>query len=167
MTINNLNDLEHLAGCLGDVLMAKGLYLVTAESCTGGWLASMITSVAGSSAWFERGMVTYSNQSKTDLLGVPGALIAEHGAVSSAVVVAMAEGARQSFAGEGSSVAVAITGIAGPTGGSLEKPVGTVWFSWARAGDVRSECKYFPGDRNKVRYLAVHYALEGCLKYWS
>ena len=130
--------------------------MATAESCTGGLIAAACTAVAGSSAWFERGFVTYSNEAKTDLLGVDAALIAEHGAVSEAVACAMAQGA---IVRSNAQVAVAVTGVAGPTGGSADKPVGTVWFGWSVLGKVQAECQHFEGDRAAVRAAAVQHAL--------
>ena len=134
--------------------------MVTAESCTGGMIAAACTDLAGSSAWFERGFITYSNAAKTELLGVDAALIAEHGAVSEQVARAMAQGA---ILRSNAQVAVAVTGIAGPTGGSKDKPVGTVWFGWSVAGEVTSECRVFAGDRAAVRAATVDYALQNLL----
>lgn len=146
---------------LGEVLAARGLILVTAESCTGGGIAMAVTEVAGSSAWFDRAFVTYSNQAKTEMLGVPAALIAEHGAVSEAVVKAMAQGAIQASRAD---LAVAVSGIAGPGGGSADKPVGTVWFAWMRrGGQARSACLRFAGERSAVRTQAITVALEGLI----
>nr|WP_315847861.1 CinA family protein [uncultured Rhodoferax sp.] len=130
--------------------------LVTAESCTGGLIAGACTDLAGSSAWFERGFVTYSNAAKTEQLGVDAALIATHGAVSEPVARAMVLGALQHSHAQ---VAVAVTGVAGPTGGSAEKPVGTVWFGWATPAGVRTEVQHFAGDRAAVRAATVHHAL--------
>nr|WP_255507672.1 CinA family protein [Ottowia sp. GY511] len=135
--------------------------LATAESCTGGLIAGACTDLAGSSDWFERGFVSYSNAAKTELLGVPAELIARHGAVSEAVVRAMAEGAvRHSRA----QTAVAVTGVAGPGGGSADKPVGTVWFGWCVADRTESECVRFDGDRAAVRAQTVCHALAGLLR---
>ncbi len=138
-----------LVSNLAQALMQKGWQMATAESCTGGMIAAACTDLAGSSAWFERGVVTYSNASKTALLGVPPELIAQEGAVSEAVARAMAEGLlRQS----GVNLAVAVTGIAGPSGGTPGKPVGTVWMAWARQGQTTlCECRCWPGDRASVR----------------
>nr|WP_315480665.1 CinA family protein [uncultured Rhodoferax sp.] len=130
--------------------------LATAESCTGGLIAGACTDLAGSSAWFERGFVTYSNAAKTEQLGVDAALIATHGAVSEPVVRAMVQGALQHSRAQ---VAVAVTGVAGPTGGSADKPVGTVWFGWATPAGLRSEVQHFAGDRAAVRAATVHHAL--------
>lgn len=150
-----------LARSLGDLLKLRGLRITTAESCTGGWIAKTLTDVAGSSAWFDRGFVTYSNDAKHDMLGVPQALIERYGAVSGECVAAMAEGALR----EGrADVAVAVSGIAGPDGGSAEKPVGTVWFGFSGAGgDTQTVHRLLPGDREAVRRAAVGIALRGVL----
>lgn len=142
---------------LADRLLAHGWSLATAESCTGGLIAAACTDLAGSSRWFERGFVTYSNAAKTELLGVPGTLIDTEGAVSAPVAEAMAGGAlRQSRA----QVALAVTGIAGPGGGSVEKPVGTVWFAWALPVRCWTERRCFDGDRAAVRRQTVQHALQ-------
>jgi len=130
--------------------------LATAESCTGGLISATCTDLAGSSAWFERGLVTYSNAAKTELLGVDPALIAQHGAVSDAVVRAMVQGALKHAHAQ---VAVAVTGVAGPGGGSADKPVGTVWFGFALPGQVLTERRHFAGDRAQVRSATVQLAL--------
>ncbi|WP_415162106.1 CinA family protein [Ottowia sp.] len=145
---------------LADALLRRGWMMATAESCTGGLIAGACTDLAGSSAWFERGFVTYSNAAKTELLGVPAALIAAHGAVSEPVARAMAEGA---IAHAHAQAAVAVTGVAGPTGGSVEKPVGTVWFGWCVDGRVTTELRRFGGDRAAVRAQAVAHALRRLL----
>jgi nicotinamide-nucleotide amidase len=137
-------------------MLKNGWMLTTAESCTGGLIAAACTDLAGSSGWFERGFVTYSNAAKTELLGVDAALIAKHGAVSEAVVRAMAAGA---LAHSNAQVAVAVTGIAGPGGGSADKPVGTVWLGWAWPGGVVTERCQFDGDRAAVRAATVQHAL--------
>ena len=142
---------------LADLLINRGLRLVTAESCTGGMIAAVCTDLAGSSAWFERGFVTYSNDAKTESLGVDGALIQEHGAVSEEVVRAMVIGA---IAHSKAQIAVAVTGVAGPTGGSRDKPVGTVWFGWSVAGEIKSERMLFSGDRAAVRTSTTQHALQ-------
>jgi nicotinamide-nucleotide amidase len=130
--------------------------LATAESCTGGLISAACTALAGSSEWFDRGFVTYSNDAKTEQLGVDAQLIAEHGAVSEPVVRAMAFGAaRHSKA----RISIAVTGIAGPTGGSADKPVGTVWFGFSVHGTLHSEVQHFEGDRTRVREATVHHAL--------
>lgn len=135
--------------------------LATAESCTGGWIAKVLTDIPGSSAWFHGGFVTYSNAAKTAMLGVPEALLADSGAVSREVVEAMAAGAQQRT---GAPLAVAVSGIAGPGGGTPDKPVGTVWFAWAGPDSTRrNEVRQFPGDREAVRRQTVAVALEGVL----
>ncbi len=146
---------------IAEQLTARGWRLATAESCTGGWVARELTARAGSSDWFDCGFVTYSNAAKQRLLGVPPDLIERDGAVSEAVVRAMAEGAvRNSDA----RVAVSISGVAGPGGGSAEKPVGTVWFGWACQGQpTRAERHLLDGDREAVRHQAVEIALRGIL----
>ena len=157
------HELTRLAARVGECLQERGWRLATAESCTGGWVAKTITDIAGSSDWFERGFVTYSNASKQELLGVDARLIEKHGAVSAAVVRAMVAGA---LAHSHAGIALAVSGIAGPGGGSPEKPVGTVWFAWGRAGGgcvTRREC--FAGDREAVRAQAVRTALLGLLEY--
>lgn len=154
--------LEDLATRLGAALAAGGRMLATAESCTGGGVARAVTDVAGSSAWFERGFVTYSDDAKHEMLGVSAGMIAEHGAVSAAVVEAMASGA---LSRSRADVAVAITGVAGPGGGSAAKPVGTVWFAWARRGQSpECRCHRLGGDRAAVREAAVRIALEGVIE---
>ena len=146
-----------LVAATAALLLQKGWMMATAESCTGGLIAGACTELAGSSTWFERGFVTYSNAAKTELLGVDAALIEAHGAVSEPVARAMAEGA---VARSAAQAAVAVTGVAGPTGGSPEKPVGTVWFGWSVGGQVRTERRRFEGDRAAVRAATVHYALQ-------
>jgi nicotinamide-nucleotide amidase len=151
-----------LARSVGERLAAAGETLVTAESCSGGWIAKACTDVPGSSAWFRGGVVAYDNSIKTGLLDVPGALLVQHGAVSEPVVRAMAAGALQRL---GATVAVAVSGIAGPDGGTPGKPVGTVWLAWARRnGDgapvVESRSERFAGDRDAVRRWTVLRALE-------
>lgn len=137
--------------------MRRHWMLATAESCTGGLIAGACTDLSGSSNWFERGFVSYSNAAKTELLGVPAALIEQHGAVSAPVAQAMAEGAvRRSRA----QVAVAVTGVAGPTGGTTDKPVGLVWFGFALPERTLTEKMNFPGDRAAVRAATVQHALQ-------
>lgn len=152
---------ETLRELVGELLTAcreRKLMLSTAESCTGGLVAAALTAVAGSSAVFERGFVTYSNEAKTEILGVPEALLAQHGAVSEPVARAMAEGA---IAHSRADIAVSITGIAGPDGGSAEKPVGLVHFATARRdGRTLVEKRVFPGDRDAIRLAAVACALK-------
>lgn len=142
---------------LARALRQRGWMLATAESCTGGLIAGACTALSGSSDWFERGFVTYSNAAKVDMLGVPAPLIERHGAVSEPVVRAMAEGA---LARSQAQVSMAVTGIAGPTGGTADKPVGTVWFGWCIGGETRSQCRRFDGDRAAVRAATVRHALE-------
>jgi nicotinamide-nucleotide amidase len=142
---------------LAELLQAKGWMLASAESCTGGMIAAACTDLAGSSNWFERGFVTYSNEAKTELLGVDPALIAAQGAVSEVVARAMAFGAiRHSHA----QASVAVTGVAGPSGGSKDKPVGTVWFGFQVDGLLTSELRHFAGDRAAVREATVRHALN-------
>jgi nicotinamide-nucleotide amidase len=144
-------------GLLADLMLKNGLFLATAESCTGGMIAAACTDLAGSSAWFERGFVTYSNDAKTQMLGVDAALIAQHGAVSEPVARAMAFGAIRHSAAQ---VSVAVTGVAGPTGGSAAKPVGTVWFGFSVQGQLTSELQCFAGDRAAVRLATVQHAVR-------
>jgi nicotinamide-nucleotide amidase len=141
---------------LARLLLHKGWFLATAESCTGGLIAATCTDLAGSSNWFERGFVSYSNAAKCELLGVDPALIERQGAVSEPVVRAMASGA---LAHSLAQVAIAVTGVAGPGGGSPEKPVGTVWLAWATPLGVTSEVQHFAGDRAAVRQATVQHAL--------
>ena len=154
--------METLAKQLGVRLLARGLWLATAESCTGGWLAEALTSIPGSSQWFERGFVTYSDKAKEEMLGVRTETLARFGAVSRETVEEMALGAlRHSHA----QISAAITGIAGPDGGTAEKPVGTVWLAFAGDNEpTLSVLKQFQGDREAVRRLAVTAALEGLLE---
>jgi nicotinamide-nucleotide amidase len=157
-------ELEALARRVGERLSAAGRTVATAESCTGGWIAKALTDVAGSSGWVVGGLVSYSNEAKSRLLGVPPALVESHGAVSEAVVRAMAEGARGHT---GAELAVAVSGIAGPDGGSAEKPVGTVWFAWASGAGVHAECLRFDGGREAVRRQTVAHALGGLIRLAS
>jgi nicotinamide-nucleotide amidase len=154
-------DLESLALRLGRALLVRRARVATAESCTGGWIAKAFTDVAGSSQWFESGVVAYSNAAKDALLGVPSGLIARHGAVSEAVVRAMAEGARAQL---GADLAIAVSGVAGPDGGSADKPVGTVWLAWATPRDTTAEHRVFAGDREAVRRQSVAVAIKGLLE---
>jgi len=142
---------------LARLLEQRGWMLATAESCTGGLIAGACTELAGASAWFERGFVTYSNAAKIELLGVPAGLIAAHGAVSRPVARAMAAGAARQA---GTQAAVAVTGVAGPGGGSADKPVGTVWFGWSVGGRVTATQHRLDGDRHAVRMQAVVHALD-------
>ncbi len=146
-----------LVVALADALRRRGQMIATAESCTGGLIAGACTDLAGSSDWFERGIVSYSNAAKTELLGVPAALIEAHGAVSEAVALAMAAGA---LARSRATLAAAVTGIAGPGGAVPGKPVGTVWLAWGRAGALQAERLQLPGDRDAVRGATVAVALQ-------
>jgi len=150
-------DLDDLAAELGRCLRASGDRLVTAESCTGGWIAKCITDIAGSSAWLERGFVTYSNDAKREMLGVGADTLTCHGAVSEPVVREMAAGA---LAHSRATIALAVSGIAGPDGGTPAKPVGTVCFGWARSDRVKAETRCFQGDRDQVRMQSVAHALR-------
>ncbi len=160
MLLNSEHTTQYLCRLLADLLLRIELKLVTAESCTGGMIAAACTDLAGSSNWFERGFVTYSNEAKTDMLGVDAALILAHGAVSEAVARAMAFGAIRHSAAQ---VSIAVTGVAGPTGGSTSKPVGTVWFGWCVQGQLHSEMMRFDGDRAAVRSQTVVHALKRIL----
>jgi len=153
--------MDELAKKLGVRLKRANEMLATAESCTGGWAAQVVTSVAGSSAWFERGFVTYSNAAKQELLGVRAETLRTHGAVSEETAREMARGALGRSQG---TIAVSITGVAGPAGGTAEKPVGTVCFAWARGGEVRAETRRFAGDRESIRRQSVILALEGVMR---
>ena len=161
MSVPDDHDLRRLAEALGARLLdARGM-LVTAESCTGGWIAKTVTDVAGSSAWFDCGMVTYSYEAKQRLLGVRPQTLETFGAVSQETALEMVSGA---LAPSGASLAVAVTGIAGPGGGSADKPVGSVWIGWkARGGYARTELFGFDGDREAVRRQTVAAALRGLL----
>ena len=153
--------LTTLATLLGAKLKAQGVMLATAESCTGGWVAQAVTAISGSSDWFERGFVTYSDAAKQEMLGVSADTLAEHGAVSEHTAREMAAGA---LAHSRAQVAVAITGIAGPGGGSPEKPLGMVCFGWAvKEGVLNAETRQFKGDRESVRRQSVIAALQGVL----
>ena len=157
-TIPDDSSLEKRVRALAARLLEQGRRLATAESCTGGWIAKCCTDQPGSSTWFERGFVSYSDAAKHDALGVDAQVLQFAGAVSEAVARQMAAGA---LAHSAADVALAVTGIAGPDGGSEEKPVGTVWFAWDVAGTVESECMVFAGDRDAVRRQAVAHALDG------
>ena len=159
-------DLHGQAADLADILQKNGWYMATAESCTGGMIAAACTDLAGSSAWFDRGFVTYSNTAKTELLGVDPVLIESHGAVSEPVARAMAQGALARSPAQ-VVVAVAVTGVAGPGGGSADKPVGTVWFGWAMPSGIISEVRHFGGDRAAVRQATVAHALTRLLDLLS
>lgn len=151
--------MDKLAAQVGELLKSHGLMLATAESCTGGGVAQAITEIEGSSAWFERGFVTYSNYSKQQMLGVREATIRQHGAVSEMTVREMVEGALQH---SNAQVALAVSGIAGPGGGSPDKPVGTVWFAWGiKQGEIRAQRFQLDGNRAEVRAQSVLIALQG------
>jgi nicotinamide-nucleotide amidase len=154
--------LTTLAALAGNRLKARGLKLVTAESCTGGWVAEAVTAIPGSSDWFERGFVTYSNEAKQEMLGVRAETLDRTGAVSEETALEMVRGA---LAASRAQVAVSITGVAGPTGGTAVKPVGMVCFAWAVAGGgADATTKHFPGDREQVRRQSVIFALQGVLE---
>jgi nicotinamide-nucleotide amidase len=155
-------DIDELAARVGRALQDKELLLATAESCTGGGVSQAITEIAGSTGWFDCGFVTYSNASKTELLEVPAALIAQFGSVSEEVAAAMAQGA---LANSNAHIAVSTTGIAGPTGAVPGKPVGTVCFGWANGDTVHTERLVFSGDRRAVREQTVVHALQGLLRF--
>jgi len=156
------NDILDLAAKVGRALETKRLLMATAESCTGGGIAQAITEIPGSTGWFECGFVTYSNASKSEMLEVPAALIAQFGSVSVEVAGAMAEGA---VANSNADVAVSTTGIAGPTGAVRGKPVGTVCFGWSKGGTTYTERLVFSGDRHAVREQTVAHALNGLLRF--
>lgn len=157
------NQMLETAQAVADFLIKEGRSLCLAESCTGGWIAKLLTDLPGSSRWFERGFVTYSNAAKMELLGVPKATLETYGAVSSETVLVMAQGA---LANSHADFAIAVSGIAGPDGGSPDKPVGLVWFAWAGPeGWLQSERQVFAGDREAVRRQAVLAALKGLFKW--
>lgn len=157
---NKQANIEELVQQLAAKLTEKGWMLATAESCTGGMIAAACTDLAGSSQWFERGFVTYSNEAKTEMLGVPAEMIAKHGAVSEEVVRAMAEGAiRHSRA----QVSIAVTGVAGPGGGSAEKPVGTVWLGWSIESLTFTTCLHLKHGRAAIRQATVIQAFKALL----
>lgn len=157
-----MNDIIELATRVGGALQAKGLLLATAESCTGGGVAQAITEIAGSSEWFDCGFIAYSNASKTEMLDVPAAVIAQFGTVSEEVAAAMAEGA---LANSNAHISLATTGIAGPGGAVPGKPVGTLCFAWAIEHHVFTERLVFSGDRRAVREQTVAHALQGLLRF--
>jgi nicotinamide-nucleotide amidase len=158
-------NLYELAVRVGVALRTRNRTLAIAESCTGGWIAKAVTDVSGSSGWFDRGFVTYSNAAKTALLGVRESTIASHGAVSAEVVAEMVTGALERSPAD---VIIAISGIAGPEGGSPDKPVGTVYLAWAlRDGPTRAECRHFEGNRDDVRLASVAAALQGLLDVFA
>jgi nicotinamide-nucleotide amidase len=154
-------DLIQLSAAVGAACRQRRLLVVTAESCTGGWAAQVITHTAGSSGWFERGFVTYANDAKIEMLGVTPATLEKHGAVSLETAKEMAAGALNN---SNALISLAITGIAGPTGGSPDKPVGTVCFAWCLRGQpAAAEHRQFGGDREAIRRQSVVHALEGLL----
>lgn len=157
-----ITEQQLLVDKLAKILLKQHRKLSTAESCTGGWLAKCCTDLAGSSAWFDRGFVSYSNQSKQDLINVRPETIEHYGAVSEQTAIEMAQGA---LSNSQADISVAITGIAGPDGGTQEKPVGTVWVAWSvKNVGTKTECLHFNGDREQVRYQAVITALQGIIK---
>jgi len=163
MPNNEMRTAETFVPALAERLRKRGWFCATAESCTGGGVAHVLTAVAGSSEWFERGFVVYSNSAKHELLGVSTQMISRYGAVSEPVAQAMAEGTLRASR---AATAVAITGIAGPAGGTAEKPVGTVVFAWAAAfGQTRVETRHFPGDRSEIRARSVRHAIEGWIEF--
>jgi len=162
MHTNNCELILDLAAQVGQALQARGLLLATAESCTGGGVAQAITEIAGSTAWFDCGFITYSNASKTEMLDVSAALIAQLGSVSEEVAAAMATGA---LGNSNAHVALSTTGIAGPTGAVPGKPVGTICFGWARGDQIHTERLVFTGDRQSVRTQTVIHALQGLLRF--
>jgi nicotinamide-nucleotide amidase len=165
MTMDGEGGLDALAGQIGTVLGKHGHKLAAAESCTGGWVCQAVTGVAGSSAWFDCGFVTYSNSAKQRLLGVPESVLADFGAVSEETVRAMAAGALRNSPAD---CVVAVSGIAGPTGATPGKPVGTVWFAWQRReGRCATRRMQFDGDRRSVRGQAVAVALQGILEMYG
>ena len=156
-----LSEFENKVVLIAQALVVRDATLTTVESCTGGGIACALTAVAGSSSWFERGLVTYSNEAKTELAGVPVALISKFGAVSIEVAASMASGGLKAAH---SDFALSVTGIAGPDGGSPEKPVGTVCFGWAfKTRGVETERIVFSGDRHEVRFKTIEHALQGML----
>jgi len=157
---NGQDSVRLLAQQVGVALQQHGMTLVTAESCTGGGVAQAITMISGSSAWFDRGFVTYSNASKEEMLGVSPDTLDAHGAVSEQTVREMADGALQYSRAQ---VAVSVSGVAGPTGGTPEKPVGMVWFAWGTNESVHAECHHLSGNRDAIRAKSVQIALQGVL----
>ena len=155
-------ELEKLAMEVGARLRSRGMKIATAESCTGGWVGEVLTAIDGSSDYYDRGFISYSNRSKQDMLSVPGETLEKYGAVSEETVRAMAAGA---VANSQADVALAVSGVAGPAGGSARNPVGTVCFGWAlKGGEAQSVCRHFEGDREAVRRQSVICALQGVLE---
>lgn len=153
------SNIDHLATEVGEALLDRNCKLVTVESCTGGWISQAVTSVSGSSNWFDRGFVTYSNEAKQELVGVLADTLEVHGAVSEKVATEMAFGGLKHSCAD---IAVSVTGIAGPDGGTPNKPVGTVWIAWANeSGEATAKCYQFGGDRNAIRRETVLNALSG------
>lgn len=150
--------LREITQQLAEQLLAKNKSVVTAESCTGGGIAYAFTELAGSSAWFERGFVTYSNEAKIDSIGVSADIIERYGAVSEQTVQAMVVGALEHSLAE---FAIAVSGVAGPAGGSEDKPVGTVWFAWGNKETQQTSLRIFSGDRHQVREQAIEFAIQG------
>lgn len=162
MALSTSSSLQ-LSSLLGEKLLANGWRVATAESCTGGGISAAITAIAGSSSWFEYGIVSYANSAKEKLLNVNSQTLLEHGAVSQAVVEQMVIGI---LSLSDADIAVAVSGVAGPSGGTAEKPVGTVWFAWGLAsGEISSECFHFVGDRASVQSQAVAQGLKGLLNF--
>ncbi len=151
-----------LIGGIAQRLVNNNWLLTTAESCTGGGVAQCLTSVSGSSLWFDRGFITYSNEAKQEMLGVSEELLEKYGAVSEQTVVAMARGA---LAHSRAQASLAVTGIAGPSGGTSEKPVGTVWFAWALETETKTACQVFAGDRQAIRQQSEKFSLQGLLDF--
>lgn len=161
--MKNIDSLSQLSTEVGRILVGSKFKLSTVESCTGGWIGKVLTDVAGSSSWYECGYVTYSDASKIRLVGVSPKVLRQSGAVSERVAQEMAQ---CSFAYTGADIALAVTGIAGPGGGTQEKPVGTVWFSWAaRTGACKTERKVFAGDRKSIREQTVRFALSTLISF--
>ena len=161
--MENIDSLSQLSSEVGRILVESKFKLSTVESCTGGWIGKVLTDVAGSSSWYECGYVTYSDASKIGLLGVSPKIIRQSGAVSEHVARQMAQ---CSFSNTGADIALAVTGIAGPSGGTREKPVGTVWFAWAtRAASCKTERKVFSGDRKSIREQTVWSALSNLIRF--
>ena len=155
-------NLRRLSEQVGQRLLEKQLWLATAESCTGGWISQSITDIAGSSQWFDRGFVTYSNEAKQDMLSVSCDTLERHGAVSEQTVIEMVQGA---LANSRADVSVAVSGVAGPTGGTPDKPVGMVWLAWGIRGEEPvTQVEYYLGNRYEVRQQTVETALQGLLK---
>ena len=152
--------MHELAIKVGEELLKHGLSLTTIESCTGGWIAKILTDIPGSSGWFDRGFVTYTNESKQDMLGVQASTLHKHGAVSEQVVREMARGG---LSRSRADVSVAVSGIAGPGGGTTDKPVGTVWLAWAAGKNLRTLHVHLSGERSRIREQAVELALQGVL----